>query len=241
MLETSLFRRSGYDGTPEPRGTNRGNDLRCRLVQQMMRHTGFRPGRLSAAIMLGLVGILASALPAAAAAPRLVMVYGNGLPQPVILSSWEENGTLLSAATEAADISPESLAGRPYFRLAFFWGLQWDEYVGSGKLLSELKPDQANQYGRYYPATSSSSAVLTFDSIPGSGALTRWLDPRGVAVLVRHGIPSQAAVSTDLSERAKPAGRQPSENRSNLWLFLTLAAAGIVVGAVPAYLALRRR
>lgn len=193
--------------------------------------------------MLAVLATLAGAVPAAAAAPRIVMVYGQGLPQPVILSSWEENGALLSAAAEAADIDPASLAGRPYFRLAFFWGLEWDEYVRSGKPVSKLNPHQANQHGRYYPATSSSRALLTFDSIPGPGALTRWLEPRGVAVLARHGIPSDAETSatTDSSEQAKPAGRRESEGRPNLWLLLTLAAAGTVVGALFAHLVLRRR
>ena len=52
---------------------------------------GTRTRRAVLATALVLVLALAGARPAAAAAPRVLLVYGGGLAQPVILSDWWEN------------------------------------------------------------------------------------------------------------------------------------------------------
>jgi hypothetical protein len=176
-----------------------------------------RPIRIALAAALGLVLALASNFAVLAAWPSIIMVYGDGLPTPIFLSDSGENSALMSAATEA-DISNDELAGRRYFRLAFFWGNAWDEYVNSGKPVTELTAQQANQYGRYYPATAKAHAVLTFDSVPGPGALRRSIKPEGVRVLSSHGIP--ANVDT----------RQRGSSSQFPWLAVLVAA--LVAGAV---------
>jgi len=147
-----------------------------------------------------LLAWLSGALPVEAAAPRLILVYGPPLAQPVVLDDWQENLTFMVAATEDAGLSADTLRGRPYFRLAFFWGQEWAAYVDAGKPLSALSPEQGNQAGSFYPAVGDAGPVLTFDSIPGPGPLTRRLEQAGVAVLARHGIPTRyAALQTHSS------------------------------------------
>lgn len=151
--------------------------------------------RIALTFPVVLLAWLSAALPVEAAAPRLILVYGPPLAQPVVLDDWQENLTLMVAATEDAGLSADKLRGRPYFRLAFFWGQEWAAYVDAGKPLSALRPEQGNQAGRFYPAIGDAGPVLTFDSIPGTGPLTRRLEQAGVAVLARHGIPTRYAAS----------------------------------------------
>lgn len=80
---------------------------------------------LPAAVLLWIL----SALPAEAAWPRLLLVYGPPLTRPVVLADSQENETLMLAATDTATISGDQLKGRPYVRLAFFWGPEWAQYV----------------------------------------------------------------------------------------------------------------
>jgi hypothetical protein len=151
--------------------------------------------RIALTLPVVLLVWLSGALPVEAAAPRLILVYGPPLAQPVVLDDWQENLTLMVAAAEDAGLSADKLRGRPYFRLAFFWGPEWTAYVDAGKPLSALRPEQGNQAGRFYPAVGDAGPVLTFDSIPGPGPLTRRLEPAGVAVLARHGIPTRYSAS----------------------------------------------
>src|ERR1700682_1177895 len=139
---------------------------------------------------LAFVALAQGVVPAFAAAPRVILVYGGGLPRPVVLDDWNENLNLMVAmSSDASDVSKDSLVRRPSFRVAMFWGPVWDEYMRAGGDPSALNPDQA-QLGRFYPRTGTSDPLFTFDSIPGPGALVRKLLPKGVEILARHGIPS---------------------------------------------------
>ncbi len=151
--------------------------------------------RIALTFPVVLLAWLLGSLPVEAAAPRLILVYGPPLAQLVVLDDWQENLTLMVAATEDVGLSVDKLRGRPYFRLAFFWGPEWAAYVDAGQPVSALRPEQGNQAGRFYPAVADAGPVLTFDSIPGPGPLTRRLEPAGVAVLARHGIPTRYAAS----------------------------------------------
>lgn len=132
---------------------------------------------------------LVPALPAIAAAPRLIMIYGGSLSHPIILDDWEENLTLMTAASEDAELAALDLAGRPSFQVAYFWGPTWADYVAAGKPIQALGPEDANQHGRFYPAVGSARPLLTFeDSV-------RTLSPEGVAVLARHGVPTSYLAS----------------------------------------------
>jgi hypothetical protein len=101
---------------------------------------------------------------ARAAAPRLIMVYGLCLSKPVILDDWAENGQILGV--EESNIRPTDLSNRPYFHLALFWGPEWDQYMREGKPLQKLHTDQANQYGRLYPAVGSENPIIVIEPPP---------------------------------------------------------------------------
>src|SRR5438874_10332416 len=76
--------------------------------------------------------------PAAAAAPRLLMIYGTPLAQPVILDDFGDNLQLMLSISDAADITASELEGRPCLKLAYFWGQDWVDYVAQGKSIAVL-------------------------------------------------------------------------------------------------------
>lgn len=154
-----------------------------------------------AVLLSGLTAVV-DASPALAAGPRIILVTGGSLSKTVILEDWNENLTIMVAANHAVDPKVEDLAHRPSFRLAMFWGSEWDDYLKAGKDPNLLRPDQTAQHGGYYPPTGDHAAVFTFDSIPGSGALVRRLNPQGVSIFARHGVgpyPSSQGVFTTLT------------------------------------------
>jgi len=103
--------------------------------------------------------------PASAISPSAVMVYGVKLVQPILLRPaspadfpafgllWWKAGAY-SNPTRTVQGDPEllsSLSNRPYVNLAIFWG-QYDA--------DQLKPENASQHGRLYPATASEPAIV---------------------------------------------------------------------------------
>ncbi len=139
-----------------------------------------------------------------AAAPRLIMVYGSPLRKPVILGNWRENLEFMSSITQQSSVTPEELRRRPYLRLALFWGPEWAQYVEEGKPIDKLRPEQANQQGRFYPAVGHASPVVTLDMPPGSvGPSWRQVREGGIRILLRYGIPVRLPPFT----RGPDAGR----------------------------------
>jgi hypothetical protein len=125
---------------------------------------------------------LALAAPAAAAAPNYILVSGPGLPHPVLLANWDENGALMSALVTAPPVSRavvRTLARRPRFRVSEFWG--W------GGMPRPTRPSQANQHGWFYPAHGRQPAVI---NVVVYGAMApRLALPQVLAIFERHGIP----------------------------------------------------
>jgi hypothetical protein len=119
-----------------------------------------------------------------AAGPRLILVRGNTLSNPVVLNDWQENIDLIHAIAEEAGVEPGELDGRPYFELAFFSGPFWVQYVDDGKPLDKLRSESGDQQGRFYPAVDGAAPIITYDV-----GLARRVAPEGVAILSRHGIP----------------------------------------------------
>jgi hypothetical protein len=127
---------------------------------------------------------LAVAAPAAAAAPNYILVSGPGLPHPVLLANWDENGAFLSAVVTAPTVGravARGLARRPRFRLSEFWG--W------GGLPRPTRPSQANQHGWFYPARRRQPAVITVTV--NWVMVPRLAVPRALAILARHGVPTR--------------------------------------------------
>src|SRR5579872_66877 len=146
--------------------------------------------RAALAAALAVLALTASAFPASAKGPRIMIVYGHSLPRPVIISNWRDNAVLMVAANDAMSVLHAHVRGRPYLTMALFWGTEWVRYMSQRKPPSRLKPSQANQFARFYPAYGSDPALLVFNAIPGTyTSLARHVAPAGIAVLRRHGIP----------------------------------------------------
>jgi hypothetical protein len=170
---------------------------------------------------------------AVAASPRIIMVTGPSLENPIFLSDQLENLDLMLAFQEGREIEegrvvdPMELRDRPYLELWLYWGnTQWEPYVSEGRL-DELRREQANQYGRFYPAFGRRAAVMNLD-VPGSRKATAKL----LAILARHGIPTQL--------QAPPAPEESSSSPPWPWIAGGALAAVAAAGAAAGW-RLRRR
>jgi hypothetical protein len=186
-----------------------------------------RTAFLAAPILLA----LAFAVPVEAAAPRVIMVSGPGLCQPVILDDWPENLDLMESIALGGEVKPEDLIGRPYLEMGLFWGPEWVQYVDEGKPIDNLRMEEANQYGRFYQALDYATAAIVVQSGPMGGGLSGRLGSEGMEILARHGVPASASAATTDCPSSVPWG----------WI-----AGGAVGGAallllIGAAIVLRRR
>jgi hypothetical protein len=145
--------------------------------------------------------------PEAFAAPEIILVYGSLLPERRVIASFKDNHRLLLAINLPAP-SLTSLAKRPAYQLALFWGSQWRATAESPQLLSTLRPGQADQHGTFYPAIGALPAVLIIDAAFGQPRRTGGLVAEsGLAILRRHRVP----VRVPKAEREGPHRRPPNE------------------------------
>ncbi len=149
-------------------------------------------------VALALFITLAGAGSVEAAAPRVIMISSPSLTQPVVMTDWWENlDLMLGFGEEAANVTPDELAARPSFHLALFWGQSWVDDAGKPRL--GLRPEQANQQAWFYPAVGDAEAIVRFEYIPGPGPLIRRVEPKGLEMLARHGVPIRLEPGTPSS------------------------------------------
>ncbi len=122
-----------------------------------------------------------------AAAPRLLMVYGASFQKPVLLSEWGKIFKMFTSTPAETDVN---LNDRPFFELALFWGPEWNAYVNDGKPLDKLRPEDANQKGRFYPAFGDNPAVIS------AGPMVKQIPPESVSFLEHYGIPTRLPVAS---------------------------------------------
>lgn len=131
------------------------------------------------------VALVATA-PALAAAPRLIMVSGGALERPVLLSDAGEVVELYSSFFRGTAVDRASLGERPSLRLGLLWDNRlWEPYVRAGRL-GELRPGQANQVGRFYPAVGDKPALV---DVPGYGRWPKLAGAQALSILERRGVP----------------------------------------------------
>jgi hypothetical protein len=190
-------------------------------------------------LIVGLTLLMAAlvASPAVAAAPRLMMVYGPPLSKPIVLQDWRENLTVM-VGLERTNIDPGELEGRPYLKMALFWGPRWVEYVEEGRPLDALRPEQANQHARFYPATEDEPALITFGSSKFGPGVIRRVEPEALAVLARHGIPVRSEAPPSRPDRSPDTGSSIIDAGS---VTVGVVAVVIVATAVGAYAILKLR
>jgi hypothetical protein len=128
-----------------------------------------------------------------AACPRLIMGSGPPLAELIVISDWGVACELYASFFAGAPVDVR-LEGRPSIRLGLFWGQIWEPYVRGGRL-GELKPGQANQVGRFYPAVGGEPALV---AVPGYGDWPKAVNEDGLRILEGRGI----AVRLDEGEAA---------------------------------------
>jgi hypothetical protein len=90
--------------------------------------------------------------------PTVLMFYGGSLKAPVYVSGQDAGafGDLLTPAR----VPPRDVAGRPYLKVAAFWGPLSDPALKGIRVLTDLTPEMAWQHGKLFPPTATQPAVL---------------------------------------------------------------------------------
>jgi len=101
------------------------------------------------------------------------------------LSDWGEIFKMFTSTTAETNVN---LNDRPFFELALFWGPEWSAYVDSGKFLDKLRPEDANQKGRFYPAFGDKPAVIS------AGPTVKQVPAESLRLLERYGIHTRLPV-----------------------------------------------
>ncbi|MPZ14856.1 MAG: hypothetical protein GEU73_10620 [Chloroflexi bacterium] len=183
----------------------------------------FRQALLGA--IIALLSITASAFPAYASAPRIIIVHSEPAMTPAFLRDWNDNLTLVRS--EPIEVIPEELDQRPYVHLALFFGPEWNAYIDRGEAVEDLGPEQASEHGRFYPmAGGAPPLIIIEDSVD---VVTN----EGLRVLADAGVPVRVEVPPSA---VRQGGDQalPSQMPA-------LAAAGIGGMVLGVYLLVRRR
>ncbi len=144
-------------------------------------------------VLTGLVAALLLVVlvqPASAAAPRLIVVEGGQLDEPVLLTDWDENLTLMTGWTGAFQQPDES---RPHFDVLEYWLTSLPAHLSPSTKLG----DPQARYP-FHPATGDNPAVLG-----GYAAEQKALD-----VLEWHGVPAPSHLPR-LEVREKNVGAGP--------------------------------
>jgi hypothetical protein len=172
-------------------------------------------------LLLAIALALAVAGPATAAAPRLIMVDGRLLDGRVLVSDGEDAFELYQAFFEGKAVDRSGLTGRQSLRLGLFWDNRlWEPYVQEGRL-RELRFEQANQVGRFYPATDGRPALV---DVPGEGRWPRTANGTALRILEAHGVPIRVG--------ARTTGR--------VWAWAVVGAVGLASLGVALLLSARR-
>jgi hypothetical protein len=168
----------------------------------MMRHFHGLLLRLPLAAVLALLAVLFGALPAQAAYPRLILISGAEFEKPVVLDRVDEIVDLTTAIATAPAVPGEEVDGRAYLRLSLFWGdALWEPYVREGRL-DELRPEQANQEGRFYPTYRGRDAVI--DLLVSGRPGPKRAPKEALAILARNGVPTSFPAETHRDQARWP-------------------------------------
>jgi hypothetical protein len=171
---------------------------------------------LAISLALGLAGS------ANAAAPRLITVDGKSLEGQVLISDAEDVFELYQAFFEGQAVDRSALMGRQSLRLGLFWDDRlWEPYVQEGRL-GQLRFKQANQVGRFYPATDGQPALV---DLPAEGRWPRTAKGTALRVLETHDVPFRVG--------ARTTGR--------VWVWAAVGGVGLASLGVGVFLARRVR
>ena len=154
--------------------------------------------RLLFGASISLFAVMLTATPARAAYPSIILVSGPQLEKVIAIDDLRDIVDMTLPLGQASFVPREQVRGRPHLLLSLFWGENlWEPYVREGRL-DELRPEQANQEGRFYPAFDGHEAVI--DLLVNGRAGPKRAPPEALTTLARHGVPISlpAEASDDL-------------------------------------------
>ena len=108
--------------------------------------------------------LLVSLAPVSAAFPAITMIYGESNQKPIFVTftnvpDEEMYAFLTCARSNSAKVG--TLGTRKFLKIATYWNMNvWKHYLDDPTLLSQLKPEAANQHGRLYLPTSTDAAIV---------------------------------------------------------------------------------
>jgi hypothetical protein len=154
---------------------------------------------LVSSLALAATGSLAEGAPAASArmAPEVIILHGGPLSKPIIIAHWWENLDLLSAAANAATVSPSHVGAHPSAEMALFWGQGWGRIARDPERSASLlgRFDEAGKAWLYLTGDQA-GAYLVYGrpgvegpDLRASGHAVRSISPLGLAILHRRGVP----------------------------------------------------
>jgi hypothetical protein len=89
------------------------------------------------------------------------------LERPVLIQDWDDTMRIMAGVNDRAIAASEAPTDRPYYDCALFWGMEWVKYISDGRPLFALKPEQATQHARFYPAVGAAPALFVYKDEPG--------------------------------------------------------------------------
>lgn len=143
---------------------------------------------------LVLVGLLAGPVPAPVAgtfaAPRIIMLHGGSLPEPIYLTNWWENLQMMGAINGHAPVRRSEIDTTGSIQVAMFWsGPDWDAYAQNPARLAELRRHlgSAQRAALYLPPRSAVPLLDYFSA--ATDPSVRTISPVGLAILHKAGLP----------------------------------------------------
>jgi hypothetical protein len=133
-----------------------------------------------------MMAALAVASAASAAAPRIVIFSGAPLKRQIVVSDWRSIFAVTQATVGARVAARDQLAHRPWLRISMFWGPGWNDYVREGGDPKALRPRQADQTGRFFPAYHGRAALI---DLPWAGKWPRHVPRPALTELKCFGVP----------------------------------------------------
>ncbi|MFL5954345.1 MAG: hypothetical protein ACJ76I_09590 [Gaiellaceae bacterium] len=137
------------------------------------------------AACLAATALLVAVGSASAAAPRIVIFSGGPLAHQIVVSDWQAIFAVTQAAVAAPTAPRAQLAHRPSVHVSMFWGPGWNDYIRSGKDPKALRPGQADQAGRFFPAYHGRPALI---DLGWAGAWPRHVPRRALTILKSFGV-----------------------------------------------------
>ncbi len=176
--------------------------------------------RITVAVLV-MFGCIAFPEAARAAAPRLIIFFGNPLERAVVLRDWDENGELLAALQRGRRVRPADIKQRPSVVFALFWSPSSLDQLRRGEPVEALLRGPSVQRGRFYPAFDVRKGAI---ELPLPGPRYRTVPPDALAILMRNGVPVRIG-----------------EKRAGSWRWWIAAAFAASIGGALAFIAVGAR